>query len=122
MLSFFPEWAEFNGWPEERQRADRFPLMRLIRFAPSATLSADHVKVKLLRSAEDRETLALSVNVSNGGLCMLSSWAPQEGEVLRVQVPIPASAAQTPTLAEVRWVRALPGSVPGYAVGLRFLL
>ena len=120
MFAFFPEWSEFRGWEDELQRRGRFPLMRLIRFVPSVDSSENHPNMRSHRPGP-QESVGLSVNVSNGGLCLLSSGRLQEGEVLRIKVPMTGSGAEAPTFAEVRWVRPLPGSVAGYAVGLRFV-
>ena len=97
-----------------QQHLDRFPLMRPVQYELSAA-----------REARDLapEGAGITVNVSSGGLCLLLDWAPPVQEVLRVHVPMPATLAQTPTLAEVRWVRPLPFTDNGtYFVGPRFLL
>ncbi len=48
---------------------------------------------------------------------------PAVREVLRVHVPMPVTLAETPTLAEVRWVRRPPFTKEGvYVVGLKFIL
>lgn len=51
--------------------------------------------------------------------------APAIEQVMKVYVPTPISAAETPTLAEVRWTRKLPfGNNDGtgsYFVGLKFV-
>ncbi len=119
-MSFPPtDWNEWSGRAEESSREDRYPLMRLVHFNPSAhRFEGDH------ESREGRaENVGLVINVGSGGLCMLTEWAPTMGEVVRIYVPTPAPLAQTPTLAEVRWVRVLPpGFEGGNAVGLKFLL
>jgi len=65
----------------------------------------------------------LTVNMSSRGLCVLLDWFPEQGEVLRVHIPTPVTTAQTPTLADVRWVRSMPlkGKVMAI-VGLKFLV
>jgi hypothetical protein len=68
---------------------------------------------------------ALSVNISSGGMLILMDQAPAVEQVMKVYVPTPITAAETPTLAEVRWTRKLPfgrnnGGGP-YFVGLKFI-
>lgn len=110
------KWAEWSEVTGERQRADRYPLMRLVRYESSAPLVAEG-------QPSEEEGAGIALNVGNGGLCLLLDWAPEVQEVLRLHVPMPVSWAKTPTLAEVRWVRSLPfGYETIYAVGLQFVL
>lgn len=110
------KWAEWNEVMGERQRADRYPLMRLVRYESSPPLVAEE-------QPSEEEGAGIALNVGNGGLCLLLDWAPEVREVLRLHVPMPVSWAKTPTLAEVRWVRLLPfGYETIYAVGLQFVL
>jgi len=121
-LFMFPQHNKWTDWSEvtgEQQRGDRFPLMRLVRYESSAPL--DQLDQEAVSHGE--EGAGLTVNVGNGGLCLLIEHAPQVHEVLRLHVPMPVPWARTPTLAEVRWVRHLPFGWEGlYAVGLKFLL
>ena len=68
---------------------------------------------------------ALSVNVSSGGMLVLMDETPAIEQVMKVYVPTPLTAAETPTLAEVRWTRKLPvgrnNGVGPYFVGLKFI-
>ena len=110
------KWAEWSEVTGERQRADRYPLMRLVQYESSPPL----VMEERPREAEGG---GIALNVGNGGLCLLLDWAPEVREVLRLHVPMPVSWAKTPTLAQVRWVRSLPfGYETIYAVGLQFVL
>jgi hypothetical protein len=76
-------------------------------------------------SASAHQGTALSVNISSGGMLILMDQAPAIEQVMKVHVPTPITAAETPTLAEVRWTRKLPfGRIddPGsYFVGLKFM-
>ncbi len=68
---------------------------------------------------------ALSLNISSGGMLILMDQAPNIEQVLKVYVPTPITTAETPTLAEVRWIRKFPiwnsnSHVP-YFVGLKFM-
>ena len=110
------KWAEWSEVTGERQRADRYPLMRLVRFESSAPLVAEG-------QPSEEEGAGIALNVGNGGLCLLLDWAPEVREVFRLHVPMPVSWAKTPTLAQVRWVRSLPfGDETIHAVGLQFVL
>ncbi|TLY27561.1 MAG: hypothetical protein E6K63_10560 [Nitrospirae bacterium] len=110
------KWAEWSEVTGERQRADRYPLMRLVRYESSAPLVPEARQL-------GEEGAGIALNVGNGGLCLLLDWAPEVREVLRLHVPMPVSWAKTPTLAEVRWVRSLPfRDETIYAVGLQFVL
>ena len=68
---------------------------------------------------------ALSVNISSGGMLLLMDVAPAPEQVLKVYVPTPIIAAETPTLAEVRWTRKLPfghnGGEGACFVGIKFM-
>lgn len=68
---------------------------------------------------------ALSLNISSGGMLILMDQAPDIEQVLKVYVPTPITIAETPTLAEVRWIRKLPigssNSHVTYFVGLKFM-
>jgi len=68
---------------------------------------------------------ALSLNISSGGMLILMAQAPLLDQVIKVHVPTPVALAETPTLAEVRWIRKVPFSASGsgesFFVGLKFL-
>jgi hypothetical protein len=68
---------------------------------------------------------ALSLNISGGGMLVLMDQAPAIKQVMKVYVPTPITATETPTLAEVRWTRKLPFGKPNgneaYFVGLKFM-
>ena len=68
---------------------------------------------------------ALSLNISSGGMLILMAQAPLLDQVIKVHVPTPVALAETPTLAEVRWIRKVPfsasGSEASFFVGLKFL-
>ncbi len=98
---------------------DRFPLIRPVSYEATARLTQEGEAALL----PGNTGTALSINVSNGGLCLLMETEPMVREVLRIQIPMPVIPTSTPTLAEVRWVRQAPFAQKGvYLVGLRFLL
>ena len=109
------EWNS-TSIKHEPLRRNRFPLMRPVSYELSAALSEAEAGRSLLGTG-------LSINVSSGGMCLLMDWAPDIQDVLRVHVPMLATLAKTPTLAEVCWKRPLPLSQNGlYFVGLKFVL
>lgn len=68
---------------------------------------------------------ALSLNISSGGMLVVMDQAPTIEQVMKIHVPTPITAAETPTLAEVRWMKRLPfgktNSTGAYFVGLKFV-
>jgi hypothetical protein len=76
-------------------------------------------------SASTHSGKALSLNISSGGMLVLMDQAPTIEQVMKVYVPTPISMAETPTLAEVRWIRRFPFGKPNgngaYFVGLKFM-
>ena len=109
------EWSRQSSG-DEQLRMDRFPLMRPVHYERTAELSET-------ASLEGHKGTALTINVSNGGMCLLMESEPEQQEVLRVHVPMPIAMIKTPTLAEVRWMRPVPvGGSALYFVGLKFVL
>jgi len=108
-------WSS-TSFVDEPLRRNRFPLMRPVSYELSAALSEAETGRSLTGTG-------LSLNVSSGGMCLLMDREPDIQDVLRVYVPMPATLAKTPTLAEVCWKRPLPLSSNGlHFVGLRFVL
>ena len=110
------EW----DWPistDFQKHNERVALMRPILYEMIALMGDP--------SASAHQGKALSVNISSGGMLVLMEQAPAIEQVMKVYVPTPMTAAETPTLAEVRWTRKLPfgrsnGEGP-YFVGLKFM-
>ncbi len=73
----------------------------------------------------DEETVMLktgegsAVNVSERGLCLVTKDNMKEGQILKVNLPMPHIPVQAPTLAMVRWVRPYND---GYKVGMMFMI
>ena len=112
------KWVEWSRPTCEQQHADRFALMRLVRYERSASLPPQP-----WATADDRQNAGLMVNFSRGGLCLLTEQVPAVEEVLHVLVPRSVPVATSRTYAQVRWVRPLPfGDETIYAVGLQFML
>jgi len=107
-------------WPiaqSQQKHNERVALLRPISYEMTVPLEQD--------TAIQRQGKALSLNISSGGMLVLMDKEPPVEQVLKVQVPTPLSQAETPTLAEVRWVRKIPFGVSNedspYFVGLKFL-
>jgi hypothetical protein len=110
------EWE----WPistDFQKHGERAALLRPIPYEMTSPVDDS--------SASAHKGKALSVNISSGGMLILMDQVPTIEQVMKVYVPTPISAAETPTLAEVRWTRRLPfGTTNGnvaYFVGLKFM-
>lgn len=110
------QWDAWNHVHMYLADRDRVPFMHQVLFEPSAPqLGQDGI---LLHSR-----LGLSLNVSSTGLCLLVDQAPVVGEIWRVRMPGSTVGVQTPTLADVRWVRSVPFERSRLSVvGLKFVL
>jgi len=112
--------SNWEAWEVDRLKThephrDRFPLMRPVHYELSEPVGE--------KTNGGHKGRGLTVNVNSGGMCLLMDHKPELQDVFRVHVPMPILTAQTPTLAEVRWVKALPFHQNGtYFVGVKFLL
>jgi c-di-GMP-binding flagellar brake protein YcgR len=110
-----PEWE----WPmtdSQKSHSERAALLRPILYEMTTPVEAP--------ATSTHSGKALSLNISSGGMLVLMEQAPAIEQVMRIYVPTPISKAETPTLAEVRWIRRLPfGKTNGgaYFVGLKFM-
>lgn len=108
------EWE----WPivaSHQKHSERVALLRPISY--ELTAPVDH------EPPLPRRGKALSLNISSGGMLLLMEQAPTVEQVMKIKVPTPLALAETPTLAEVRWVRRAPFPVENEVcfVGLKFL-
>ena len=69
----------------------------------------------------EKPTRGTVVNVSTGGLCLMTAEVLKVGQVLKMALPLPSVEATAPTLAEVRWVKK-ENQTNHFQAGLRFLL
>ncbi len=108
----------------DTQHTDRLALLREIQFESSQVFEMEEPPSVPTGPETAMRGKALSLNMSPGGMLLLMDWRPEHEQVLRLQIPASAQYLRTPTLAEVRWIRALP--FPGHQnlclVGLRFLI
>lgn len=105
-------------WPivsNHQKHSERVALLRPISYELTAPL--DH------EPPMPRRGKALSLNISSGGILLLMDQAPTVEQVIKIKVPTPLALAETPTLAEVRWVRRAPFPMEDGVsfVGLKFL-
>ena len=110
------EWE----WPmidSQKKHSERVALLRPIPYEITTPIEGP--------VASTQSGKALSLNISRGGMLVLMNQAPDVEQVLKVYVPTPATLAETPTLAEVRWIRMLPFGTPNGEsasfVGLKFI-
>ena len=110
------EWE----WPmtdSQKSHSERAALLRPILYEMTTPVEAP---VSSTHSGK-----ALSLNISSGGMLVLMDQVPAIEQVMKVYVPTPITMAETPTLAEVRWIRKLPFGKPNgsgaYFVGLKFM-
>src|SRR2546426_9470812 len=83
------EWnPQISG--DELPRRNRIPLMRPVSYERTEAFS----EAGGLEGREGRNETALSINVSNGGMCLLMDWEPNIQDVLRVHVPMPVILAK----------------------------
>lgn len=120
MIHGADHWEEWSHFHERHPRFDRVPILQAVVFEPSAHRIDGHMgeeEIKLY------SRMGLSLNVSSTGLCLLVEEHPAVGEIWRVRIPSSTQGVQTPTLADVRWMRSIPfvGSRL-VIVGLRFIL
>lgn len=111
------EWE----WPmtdSQKSHNERAALLRPILY--EMTTLPDEAS-----AASPRSGKGLSLNISSGGMLVLMDQAPTIEQVMKVYAPTPITAAEVPTLAEVRWTRKLPFGKPYgngvYFVGLKFV-
>jgi hypothetical protein len=110
------EWE----WPmtaSQKSHSERAALLRPILYEMTTPVEA--------QASSAYSGKALSLNISSGGMLVLMDQVPAIEQVMKVYVPTPISMAETPTLAEVRWIRRLPFGKPNgngaYFVGLKFM-
>ena len=114
MITRARDW-EWPTVPSQQQHSERVALLRPIPYEVTPSHEQE--------PASERRGHALSLNMSSGGMLVLMDFVPSVERVLKVKVPTPLALVETPTLAEVRWVRKIPfDDQNGPAlVGLKFL-
>lgn len=109
-------WEEWNHFHQLLSHSDRVPMLHAVMFERSGP------QIDMEGVASHGRT-ALSLNISSTGLCLLVDEAPTVGDVWLVRMPSSTVGVRTPTLTDVRWVRAVPfPNSPLSIVGLKFVL
>lgn len=108
-------WTDWEQATHVPPRQTRSSLQRLIGYQYEAS---DTQTVIMTRD----ERMGVTINISDGGLCLLMDRAPAVGDVLRLQMLGSDGVPGEARLAEVRWVRPLPvGQEDVHVVGVKFL-
>ncbi len=109
-------WTDWEQAINVPPRQTRCSLQRLISYQYEAS---DRHTVIMTRE----ERMAVTINISDEGLCLLMDRAPTVRDVLRLQMLGSDGTLREARLAEVRWVRPLPvGQEDVHVVGVKFLL
>jgi hypothetical protein len=61
-------------------------------------------------------------NLSNGGVCMLSSSPLPVATFVCCDIPVPDAPVSIPTIMQVRWTAKSGQKSPNYISGLQFLI
>ena len=117
-------------WPvtmNALQHRDRFMMLQPIPYETTTALEesdeGDEGEEIGHQATPTENGKALLINISSGGVLLLMGYAPAPDTVLKIHVPTPITHTRTPTLAEVRWVREVPYTLPAnlYFVGMKFI-
>lgn len=109
-------WSSWLAVHDERRTKPRHTLLITAKYQVNALIVPEG-----MNDCTDGE--ALTVNVSEGGLCFLTDMPLAEGDVLMLRLPVPQELTFVPSLVDVCWVRLLPvWHEERYAVGMRFML
>lgn len=99
----------------ERRSSERVPLVQPCPYEFSTVRGTETVDLS--------HGQAFSVNVSGQGMLLLMPQAPQQKQVLEVQVPSTTGQSSALKVAEVRWTSKVPVDAEGdmHLVGVRFI-
>ena len=97
---------------EERREHLRAALSGSVTFEMSESLSKEF-------SVSPQSGGGNAIDVSEGGLSLFTKDVVEEGQIVRIEIPLPGMSIKTPTLAKVRWSKPHD---KGYKVGLNFIL
>jgi len=109
-------WTDWEQVTNVPPRQTRCSLQRLIGYQYEAS---DTHTVIMTRD----ERMGVTINISEGGLCLLMDRAPTVRDVPRLLMLGSDGTPREARSAEVRWVRPLPvGQEDVHVVGVKFLL
>ena len=98
----------------ERRQHERFP--QLLEVHARSLISGDAT------SSVPKEFDGRLHNLSNGGVCILSSCPLQAAMFVCCNFPVFDSPVSIPTLMQVRWSIKRGNKSPNYIIGLQFVV
>src|SRR5207249_385463 len=112
------EW-DWAIMPSDQKHDERIAMLRAIDCEMMGETGPNLFKADFV----PQEGKVLTLNISSGGMLVLMNETPKVAAIVKIYVPTPIRAAQTPTLAEVVWTRPVP-LVSGtlHFVGLKFVI
>ena len=110
------DWASLQSdlMKRSQQHPDRVALIRPIQYEVAGPVNFSGTPIG--------PRTAFTVNVGNGGLCLLTAAPPAPETIVRLCRPTPDHYARRPVIAEVRWLRSLPIDSIMYFMGVKFVL
>lgn len=90
--------AEVEQGGRERREASRSPVLHFTRYQASR----EGVLINAIKGE------AFIVNISEGGVCFFLDRELQQGGVIRFTLPPAYSKDQIWSLAEIKWIQAVP--------------
>jgi PilZ domain len=99
---------------QERRQHERFPQVVEVHARSLLSVPAD--------GAQPKEFSGRIHNLSNGGICILSSSPLQAAMFLCCSFPVPDAPVSIPVLMQVRWSVKRGNKSPSYISGLQFVV
>src|SRR3990172_5332549 len=113
-----------SGFRKEMRMFTRSPLARAIVFtiikeADREGKSDEEIgNSDFFSYAKGMHSGGITINVSQGGLCMVTEQELAEHEIIRIDMPLTETFLSAPTLAQVKWVHNLGNN---FQIGLAYL-
>ena len=105
-----------EGFKKEMRMFARSPLARAIVF--TVIERADPGTSDILPQTRSEKNGGITINMSQGGLCMVTEQELAEHEIIRIDMPLTETFLSAPTLAQVKWVHNLGNN---FQIGLAYL-
>lgn len=105
-----------EDFKKEMRMFARSPLARAIVF--TVIERADSGISEILPQTRSEKSGGTTINVSQGGLCMVTEHELEESEVIRIDMPLTETFLAAPTLGQVKWVKNVGNN---FQVGLAYL-
>jgi len=109
------EWVSLQSDVIKRaqQHPDRVALIRPVQFEVAGPVNFSPIL---------GPRTGFTVNVGNGGLCLLTGTPPAPETIVRLSRPYADYCESPHALAEVRWLRCLPPEATMYFMGVKFVI